>query len=72
MNYEIENLNQINMKKDEQGNFRNKGANDEGVLETIIMGNQELKPTRPAYPFGTYVDDIYQNQSWFNREGGWF
>jgi hypothetical protein len=45
MNYEIENLNQINMKKDEQGNFRNRGANDEGVSDTIIMGNQELKPT---------------------------
>jgi hypothetical protein len=60
------------MKKDEQGNFRNKGANDEGVSDTIIMGNQELKPTQLAYPFGTYVDDIYQNQSWSNREGGWF
>lgn len=28
--------------------------------------------SKPAYPFGTCVDDVYQSQCWTNREGEWF
>lgn len=58
----------------EQGSssgISNSGFGPGGGFCKTEMGHPDTA-SQPAYPFGTCIDDVYQNQLWTNREGGWY
>lgn len=61
----LQNLNRV--EREEQS--LNRGEREK-QSSGVSGAGQEI--ARPVYPFGTCVDDVYQNHSWTNQEGGWF